>query len=173
MSRAFVRDDKEDPGEPVKRQASGRPNYVTPAGLELLKAKSSELTWLRASLVSKQRPDEPRSLELRQAESELEYYGTQIKRAILVDNRGLAAGDVRFGAVVAVREPDGATREYEIVGEDEADAAAGKLNWGSPLAAALLGAAAGARVALPRKSGAVQLEIISVSYPREKTTGPG
>jgi transcription elongation GreA/GreB family factor len=39
------------------------------------------------------------------------------------------------------------------------------LNWGSPLAAALLGAAAGARVALERKGGAVQLEIIAVSYP--------
>ncbi|MDD5208382.1 MAG: GreA/GreB family elongation factor [Elusimicrobiales bacterium] len=167
MSRAFVRDDKEDPGEPVKRQPSGRPNYVTPAGLELLKAKAAELAWLRAGLVSKQRPDEARSLELRQAEMDIEYYETQIKRAILVDNRGQAAEDVRFGATVAVREPDGAVREYKLVGEDEADAASGKLNWGSPLAGALLGAAAGAKVMLPRKNGAVQLEIISVRYPKE------
>ncbi len=167
MSRAFVRDDKEDPGEPVKRQPSGRPNYVTPAGLELLKAKAAELAWQRASLVSKQRPDEARSLELRQAEMDIEYYETQIKRAILVDNRGQAAEDVRFGATVTVREPDGVEKEYKLVGEDEADAASGKLNWGSPLAGALLGAAAGARVMLPRKNGAVQLEIISVRYPKE------
>ncbi len=166
MSRAFVKDDREDPGEPVKRQPSGKPNYVTPAGLESLKAKAAELAWLRAGLVSKQRPDEPRGLALRQAELDLEYYGGQIKRAILVDNRGLQAADARFGATVAVRDQDGTIKEYKIVGEDEADAAAGKLNWGSPLAGALLGASAGARVALPR-GGAAQLEIVSVSYPKE------
>jgi len=167
MSRAFVKEDSEDPGEPVKRQPSGKPNYVTPAGLDTLKARAAELTWLRAGLVSKQRVDEPRSLELRQAETDLEYYETQVKRAILVDNRGLAAEDVRFGATVSLREPGGTVREYKIVGEDEADPAAGKLNWSSPLAAALLGAGPGARVALPRKTGAIQLEIISVRYPRE------
>ncbi|MGD9643387.1 MAG: GreA/GreB family elongation factor [Elusimicrobiales bacterium] len=165
MSRAFVKEDTDDAGEPVKRQASGRPNYVTPAGLEALRARASELTWKRAELVSKQRLDEPRGFDLRQAELDLEYYESQLKRAILVDNRGLQAPDVRFGATVEVREGAGAARKYVIVGEDEADPAAGKLNWGSPLAAALLGASAGARVALERKGGSVQLEIISVSYP--------
>jgi len=165
MSRAFVKEDTDDAGEPVKRHPSGRPNYVTPAGLEALRAKAAELTWQRAGLVSKQRLDEPRGFELRQVELDLEYYESQLKRAILVDNSGLEAPDVRFGATVEVREGDGAARKYVIVGEDEADPAAGKLNWGSPLAAALLGAAAGARVALERKGGSVQLEIISVSYP--------
>jgi transcription elongation factor GreB len=166
MSRAFVKEDTDDAGEPVKRQASGRPNYVTPAGLEGLKARAAEVAWKRAELVSKQRLDEPRGLELRQAEIDLEYYESQFKRAIVVDNRGLAAEDVRFGATVSVREQDGALKEYKIVGEDEADPAAGKLNWGSPLASALLGGTAGARVALERKGGSVQIEIISVSYPK-------
>jgi len=167
MSRAFVKEDSEDPGEPVKRQPSGKPNYVTPAGLESLKAKSAELAWARAGLVSKQRLDEPRSLALRQAETDLEYYDTQIKRAVLVDNRGLAAEDVRFGATVSLRETGGTVKEYKIVGEDEADAAAGKLNWGSPLAGALLGAGPGAQIVLTRKTGLIQLEIISVRYPKE------
>ncbi|OIO01077.1 MAG: hypothetical protein AUJ51_09115 [Elusimicrobia bacterium CG1_02_56_21] len=167
MSRAFVKDDSEDPGEPVKRQPSGKPNYVTPAGLEALKARAAELAWLRASLVSKQRPDEARGIELRQAESDLEYYETQIKRAILIDNRGLAGQDIRFGATVSVREPDGTVREYKLVGEDEADAGAGKLNWGSPLAGALLGAGPGSKVVLSRRTGDIQLEIISVSYPKD------
>ena len=167
MSRAFVKEDDSDAGEPVKRQPSGKPNYVTPAGFDGLKARSAELVWLRASLVSRQRLDEPRGLELRQAELDLEYYETQIKRAIIVDNRGLAAGDVRFGATVRVKEPDGKVRDYKIVGEDEADPAAGKLNWGSPLAGALLGAGPGAQVALERKTGVISLEIVSVSYPRD------
>ncbi|MDO8804723.1 MAG: GreA/GreB family elongation factor [Elusimicrobiota bacterium] len=167
MSRAFVKEDSEDPGEPVKRQPSGKPNYVTPAGLDSLKGRAAELAWLRAGLMSKQRLDEPRSLELRQAETDLEYYETQLKRAILVDNRGLAAEDVRFGATVALSETGGTVREYKIVGEDEADAAAGKINWGSPLAGAMLGAGPGAQVVLPRKTGVIQLEIISVRYPKE------
>lgn len=167
MSRAFVKEDSGDGGEPVVRQASGRPNYVTPAGLEALKAKAAELGWKRAELVSKQRVDEPRSFELRQAEADLKYYEERVAKAILVDNRGLAAAEVRFGASVSVREPDGAVKEYRLVGEDEADPKAGKINWGSPLAAALMGAAAGARVALARKGGAVQLEVLSVSYPKD------
>jgi transcription elongation factor GreB len=167
MSRAFVKEDGNDAGEPVKRQASGRPNYVTPAGLAALKATAAALGWKRAELVSKQRLDEPRSLELRQAEADLQYYDERVKKAILVDNRGLAAPEVRFGALVSVREPDGAVREYRLVGEDEADPKAGKINWSSPLAAALMGAAAGERVALARKGGAVQLEVLSVSYPKD------
>lgn len=167
MSRAFVKEDSDDAGEPVQRQASGRPNYVTPAGLDSLKARAAELGWKRAELASKQRVDEPRGIELRQAEADLAYYEERVKNAILVDNRGLAAPDVRFGATVSVKEQDGSAKEYKIVGEDEADPKAGKLNWGSPLASALLGAAAGARVPLSRKGGAVQLEIISVSYPKD------
>ncbi|MDD2804652.1 MAG: GreA/GreB family elongation factor [Elusimicrobiales bacterium] len=167
MSRAFVKEDGNDAGEPVKRQASGRPNYVTPAGLEALKARAAELGWRRAELVSRQRLDEPRSLELRQAEADLQYYEERVKQAILVDNRGLAAPEVRFGAAVSVREPDGAVKDYRLVGEDEADPKTGKINWSSPLAAALMGAAAGARVALARKGGSVQLEIVAVSYPKD------
>jgi len=167
MSRAFVKEDGNDAGEPVKRQASGRPNYVTPSGLEALKARAAELGWRRAELVSRQRLDEPRSLELRQAEADLQYYEERVKQAILVDNRGLAVAEVRFGAAVSVREPDGAVKEYRLVGEDEADPKTGKINWGSPLAAALMGAAPGARVALARKGGAVQLEVVAVSYPKD------
>ncbi len=167
MSRAFVKEDPGDGGDPLVRQASGRPNYVTPAGLEALKARVGGLSWKRAELVSKQRPDEPRSLELRQVEADLKYFEERVAKAILVDNRGLQAADVRFGAAVSVREGDGTVREYRIVGEDEADPKAGKINWGSPLAAALMGASAGARVAVPRRGGVVQLEILSVSYPKD------
>lgn len=167
MSRAFVKEDSGEGGDPVVRQASGRPNYVTPAGLEALKAKTAGLGWKRAELVSKQRVDELRSLELRQVEADLKYYEERLKKAILVDNRGLQVQDARFGATVSVREPDGTLKDYVIVGEDEADPKAGRINWGSPLAAALMGAAAGARVAVSRKGGAVQIEVLSVSYPKD------
>ncbi len=165
MSRAFVKEDSAVPEEPLKRQASGRPNYVTAAGLDRLKARAAELAALRTELLGKKKQEEPRGLELQQAEIDLAYYEGQVKSAKLVDNRGLEADDIRFGAVIKVRNQAGAEREYSIVGEDEADAAAGRLNWASPLAAALLGKKQGVRVRLERKGGDIDLEILSVGYP--------
>ncbi len=165
MSRAFVRNDGEVPEEPVERRASGRPNYVTAAGLALLEAKVRELAALRAALAAARKPGEQAPLPLRQAELDLRYYEERVKSARLVDNRGQAFPDARFGATVRVREAGGAEREYSIVGEDEADPAAGRLNWASPLAAALIGARAGDEVGFTRKGGTVSLTVLAVSYP--------
>jgi len=167
MSRAFIKGDSETPEQPIKRQPSGRPNYVTPQGKAWLENKVLELNNQRAAMLVEKRADEPRSLKLCQIEFDLEYYGTQLKSGILVDNRGLDAQDVRFGAVVSVKEDDSIVREFSIVGEDEADADTGRLNWASPLAGVLLGTKAGDKVVLPRRTGDLRLEIISVRYPKE------
>ena len=167
MSRAFVKEDSDAPEEPRKRQPSGRPNYVTPGGRAWLNGKVAELAARRSALLAEKRTDEPRALRLSQTELDLAYYEAQLKGSILVDNRGLAASDVRFGAVVSVKEEDGTAREFYIVGEDEADADTGRLNWASALAGALLGASPGKKVVVPRKSGDLRLEVISVRYPKE------
>ncbi len=165
MSRAFVKEDSDPGEEPLKRQPSGRPNYVTPAGLDWLKARVTGLAALRIVLLGKKRQEEPRSLELQQAEIDLAYYEGQIKSARVVDNRGLAAEDIRFGAIIKTRDQSGAELEYFLVGEDEADAAAGKLNWASPLAGAFLGKKTGESIVLERRGGDLQFEVISVRYP--------
>ena len=167
MSRAFVKEDSAVPEEPLRRQPSGRPNYVTPAGLAWLKVSVERLAALRAELLAKKKEEDPRALELPQAEIDLSYFETQLQRAVPVDNRGLAAGDVRFGALVTVRDQEGKLKDYAIVGEDEADAATGKLNWASPLAAVLLGKKPGDRAVMPRLGGALDLEIVSVRYPEK------
>lgn len=166
MSQAFIKNDGETPEEPVKRQPSGRTNYVTPRGLAQLKARAAELEALRARLAAEKKPGEPAPLPLRQAELDLHYYETQFKRAVLVDNSGVTDGEVRFGAAVTVLEPGGTRKDYLIVGEDEADPAAGRLNWASPLAAALLGARPGETVEFARKNETVRLEVLAVTYPK-------
>jgi transcription elongation factor GreB len=165
MSRAFVKEDSEAPEEPRKRQPSGRPNYVTPKGRAWLESKVEQLAACRAALLAGKRADEPRALPLSQTELDLSYYQAQLKRSILIDNRGIDASEVRFGAVVSVKEEDGMFREFSIVGEDEADADAGRLNWASPLAGVLLGAKPGQKVTLHRKSGDIRLEVSAVRYP--------
>lgn len=165
MSRAFVKNDADGAAaEPVERKPSGRPNYVTVPGLKALENKVSELIRLRDSMLSK-KGEEGRDLPLRQAELDLRYYEGQMKRAILVDNRGASFPDARFGADIKVMESGGGMSNFRIVGEDEAAAEEGLINCASPLAGILLGAKAGDKVTWSRRSGDMTLEIISVGYP--------
>jgi transcription elongation GreA/GreB family factor len=55
---------------------------------------------------------------------------------------------------------------FTIVGEDEADAAHGKVSWRSPLAKALIGARAGDTVTWYRPAGSTTLEVLEIRYPR-------
>ena len=64
-----------------------------------------------------------------------------------------------------VCDADGEERVFAIVGEDEADAAVGKVSWVSPLASALLGARVDDVVTWRRPNGSADLEILSIDYP--------
>ena len=46
---------------------------------------------------------------------------------------------VRFGMTVTIEDEDGKKNSWKIVGEDEADAAHGKISHASPMAIALFG----------------------------------
>jgi transcription elongation GreA/GreB family factor len=66
--------------------------------------------------------------------------------------------------VTTVDEND-VKRQFEIVGEDEADPNKGKLSWVSPLALALKGAKTGDIVVWKRPAGDLELEIAAIEYP--------
>jgi transcription elongation factor GreB len=70
-----------------------------------------------------------------------------------------------FGATVTVVDEDDAERTLTLVGDDEADAGAGRVGWNSPFARALRGAAVGdvRRVALP--AGEREYEVVAIGYP--------
>ena len=70
-----------------------------------------------------------------------------------------------FGATVTLAGERDEERIVTLVGEDEADAGAGRLSWNSPLARAVRGAAVGdtRRVVLP--AGEKDYEIVAISYP--------
>lgn len=69
-----------------------------------------------------------------------------------------------FGATVTLADEDGRKRVVTLVGEDEADASTGRINWHSPLARAVRGAAVGEmrRVTLP--SGERDYQIVAIAY---------
>jgi len=164
MSRAFVREDAPDatpqlPDLPV----SAHPNHVTPAGLAQLHARLAgaqvELARLRA------RADRLDKLPEATAERDIRYLQARIASAILADPASQPQDRVAFGAEVTVRDENGRSTVFAIVGEDEADAARRQIAPHSPLAQTLIGAKVGDLVDWPRPSGAVTLEVTAIRYP--------
>ena len=166
MSRAFT---KEPDGDMVaddtpERPRSEHPNHVTPAGLAALEARRAGLAAERAAQAAAGLQGKP---ALAHAERELRYFDARIEDAIGVDPATQPAGEVRFGARVTVADEAGRARDFTLVGEDEADAAAGKVSWLSPLARALAGGRIGDLVTWRRPAGDLELEITAIVYSRD------
>ncbi|MEO0983429.1 MAG: transcription elongation factor GreA [Pseudomonadota bacterium] len=89
----------------------------------------------------------------------------KLARADVIEPAKLSGETVKFGATVAVVDVD--TQEesrYKIVGEDEADVAAGKISITSPLARALIGKAVGEEAEVSAPGGARAYEIAALEY---------
>jgi transcription elongation GreA/GreB family factor len=160
MSRAFVKEDGPD-NEPLPDlPISPHPNYVTPRGLRALQdrlaAAQAELAALKARAERLDRMPE------KAAERDIRYLDARLKSAIPVDSPPDPA-EVAFATAVTVADETGAESRYEIVGEDEADAAAGRIAPQSPLARALIGAGVGDVVVWRRPVGAAELEVLAIT----------
>jgi transcription elongation GreA/GreB family factor len=163
MSRAFVREDRPDTEPLPDLPLSPHPNYVTPRGLAALRARlaetQAELARLRA------RADRLDRLPEKSAERDIRYLEARLASAIPVDPAAQPPDEVAFGARVQVADAGGTGAVYQIVGEDEADAARGLIAPHSPLARALLGARLGDVVEWRRPAGTEELEILAIAYP--------
>ncbi len=107
VSRAFVKEDDDRPERPLPRTAgSQRPNYVTPQGLALMRAALEEAV-------------------AGADERDAEYWRSRIASALVVDPRTQPRDIVAFGSTVSLRQAGGSKMSLRIVGEDEADPAAG------------------------------------------------
>ena len=84
----------------------------------------------------------------------------------MIDPAAQPKDHVAFGATVETEDEEGTRRRFEIVGEDEADAAVGKLSWVSPLARTLTDAKKGDAVVWKRPAGDLEVEILSITYPK-------
>lgn len=173
MSRAFVNEDlqSEAQAELPERPQSEHPNYVTPQGLAALEHRLATLMAERSALSDD--ADEMRREAARQRiDRNARYLSARIDRAILVDPDAQPRDEVAFGASIRVCDSDGEERVFAIVGEDEADAAVGKVSWVSPLANALMGARIDDVVTWRRPNGNVDLEILSIDYASPEVSAP-
>lgn len=139
MSRAFTREeDSENAISDIgERPVSPHRNLVTPQGLALIE---SEIVSLRTQLASAEGARErQRAATLSR---DLRYWTVRRETAeVSVPDRDSAV--VRFGMSVTIENEDGKANRWTIVGEDEADAARGRISHVSPMAVALFAKAVG------------------------------
>ncbi len=89
----------------------------------------------------------------------------KISRAEVIDPSKLGGKTVKFGATVTVIDEDTDEKNtYQIVGEDEADVAKGKLAITAPISRALIGKAVGDSVEVRTPKGEKAYEIVKVKF---------
>ncbi len=158
--------------------ADDTPNYITPAGLAALKARYAALfgeerpklvevvSWAAGNGDRSENGDYLYGKKrLREIDRELGWLSSRIKAARVVDPAAQTDRDrVWFGATVTIVDDDDRERILTIVGDDEADAGAGRIGWNSPFGRALRGASIGDTrwVNLPAADAAV--EIVHIEY---------
>ena len=166
MSRAFVKepDGDEVVDAPPERRHSGVPNYITPGGLEALRARVAELDAKRRALA--EAPERlGKRADQQRIESELRYLNERLQRAIVVHPPEAPGGEVGIGAEVDLVDENDETHRFAIVGEDEVDVGAGRVSWSSPLGRAVLRRRAGDSALWKRPAGDLEVEIVAVRYP--------
>ena len=163
MSRAFVKEGDGSLDPLPDLPVSPHPNHVTPTGLAALQSRLRDTQARLAAL--KARPDRLDKLPEAAAERDIRYLESRLRSAILIDPATLPTTEVAFGHIVTVADDAGREHRFQITGEDEADATAGRITPQSPLARALIGATVGDVVKWRKPSGTVELEVIRIDQP--------
>jgi len=156
-----------------------RPNYITPAGYATLKAEYDQLLGTErpriVDVVSWAAGNGDRSengdylygrKRLREIDRRLGWLSRRMKAAKVVDPAAQPDRTrIWFGAEATIVDEEDRTRVVTLVGDDEADAGAGRIGWNAPLARALRGGGVGdlRRVTLP--AGGREYEVVAIRYP--------
>jgi transcription elongation factor GreB len=162
-----------------------RPTYITPAGYGRMRAEYQRLfeierpalvetiSWAAGNGDRSENGDYIYGRKrLREIDRTLDRLSKKLAKIQVVDPA--KQPDQRrafFGATVTIADEHDAERTVTLVGEDEADASAGRISWHSPLARALRGAAIGdvRRVTLP--GGEKEYEVMGIDYPVQDGSG--
>ncbi len=147
MSVAFRRESDEEHKEPrFEIPLPAGPNLVTARGLALIAA---QVEALEATVASE--ADEAR---LEEAKRSLRYWRTRQATALVAPPP--PADEAAFGSRVTFRT-GGEVRRIDIVGDDEAEPAQGRIAFSAPLARALIGAGPGDFADFGGRTDAIEL----------------
>lgn len=98
--------------------------------------------------------------DLGRLQSRLRYLEKQLRYAEIIEKKD--DGKVNLGKTVTLKFDDEETEEYKVVGRMEADIAAGKIAFDSPLGQAIMKKEVDATVSVDAPAGKYQVTIISI-----------
>ena len=159
--------------------AADKANIISPAGFATLRAEYDALlgderpklveviSWAAGNGDRSENGDYIYGRKrLREIDRRLAFLARRMKAARVVDPAAQPdRSRIWFGATVELADEDDARRTVTLVGDDEADAGAGRIGWNSPLARALRGAAVGDLRTVQLPAGPKEWEIIAIAYP--------
>ncbi|MEK9645493.1 MAG: transcription elongation factor GreB [Alphaproteobacteria bacterium] len=159
-------------------QQPQRKNYITPAGIERLRAELRQLRRVErpevVEIVSWAAGNGDRSengdyiygkKRLREIDGRIRHLIKRLEIAEVVDPEAQPNKDrIFFGATVTYADEEDAERTIRIVGVDEARIEENEVSWISPVARALMKAAVGDVVPLQTPDGVVDIEVVEISY---------
>ena len=156
-----------------------RPRYITAEGFAQIRAEYEELfsierpklvetiSWAAANGDRSENGDYIYGRKkLREIDRRLGYLSKVMKGAKVVTPGAEGQRDqVRFGATVELADEDDDRRTLTIVGDDEADASAGRIGWSAPLSRAIIGARVGDERTVRLPAGEKSYEVMAIRYP--------
>lgn len=161
MSRAFVNEDNAaaQASQPVERQVSEQPNYVTASGLAQLQAHVVSLQAQHSEQSARgENADKQRLADI---ERDLRYFNQRLQSAQVV-SPAVSTEKVQIGSWVTFADEQDNQQRVQLVGEDQADTTSQLINWASPLGKALLGAEVGDEVSWKRPVGDQVIEVVQI-----------
>jgi transcription elongation factor GreB len=155
------------------------PRFITPDGFARIRAEYEELFGIErpkiVEIVSWAASLGDRSenadylygkKRLREIDRRLAHLARIMRAAKVVDpGRQEDRDQVRFGATIELADEDGNSRTLTIIGDDETDAAAGRIGWSAPLSRALIGARVGDARVVRLPAGEKSYEVMAIRYP--------
>ncbi|MEO6040828.1 MAG: GreA/GreB family elongation factor [Croceibacterium sp.] len=103
---------------------------------------------------------------MREIDRELAHLARRMKAAKVIDPaQAPDRSHAWFGATVKISDHDDNERTVILVGDDEQDAAAGRIGWSAPIAHALRGAAVGDLRTVRLPAGEKEWEVLEIAYP--------
>jgi transcription elongation factor GreA len=88
----------------------------------------------------------------------------RVSRAQIIDPTTLSGDRIVFGATVTVLDEADKTHKYQIVGQTEADANAGRISYNSPLGKALIGRKVGDEVEVTVPAGDRSYQVDKIEF---------
>jgi transcription elongation factor GreB len=151
--------------------------YITPEGAAALRRELDELWRVKRPAVTKAvaeaaaQGDRSENAEyiygkkqLAEIDRRVRFLRKRLTGIRVVDEPPRDSGKAYFGAWFALRDADGAEREYRLVGPDEFDVAPEYVSIDSPLGRSVLGKTLGATITVRTPEGPRRYDLVRIRY---------